>query len=80
MRDQRTFYLTAFSLLGVLGLAFLHPDQSAHVITTLPILLGVYTASRTSRAISAHWAASKDPNADTESVINQVENTRGVEK
>lgn len=74
--NQRTFLLCLVSLIGVLAFAFLHPDQGPGVMTTIPLILGAYAAASASKDISAHWAASKDPNADTESVITKL-NERG---
>jgi len=75
--NQRTFLLCLLSLIGVLGFAFLHPEQSASAIGSIPLILGAYAAASASKDISAHWAASKDPNANTESVIHSVNQKGG---
>lgn len=60
-------HLIALVLLFVLGFW-----KGVDVTTAIPLVLMSYMGGRTFAQASAHWAASKDATADTESVIAAV--------
>lgn len=61
------------SFLAMTGVMILAVGKDADVNTLLPTLLGLYLATKGGTSISAHWAASKDPNTDTAAMIREVE-------
>lgn len=65
------FVLTSMCILGTLAGKFL--GLVADVNTLLPTLLGLYLSQRAGRAVSAHWAVSKDPNANSVELIKELE-------
>jgi len=69
------FILTFISIAGVLALSILKNAD----LNLLSTLLGLYLGSTATRTVSAHWAASKDKDADTASVINSLEGIKSVE-
>jgi len=71
---QRTsFMLCAAALLGVLVLLWFQKIPGTSADFLVPAILGVYVTGESAKKISAHRAASSDPNANTESVILALE-------
>jgi uncharacterized membrane protein YadS len=66
LKQSLSFVLTFIALLGVLALAWF---KDVDVQMLLPSILGIYIVGRTTHKVSAVWAASKDPNADTHKAI-----------
>ena len=62
--------VTLIAIMGTMILAFY---KDADVNSLLPTLVGLYLGQKTSTSISAHFAASKDPNCDTREVIKDTE-------
>lgn len=69
IRQYLSFVLTLLGMIASTTLAF---NGKADATVLLPTLLAIYIGGRTSEKMSAHWAASKDVDADTELVIQQV--------
>ena len=67
LKEFSTFILTLISILGILLLGVLNGTD---VSGTIPTILGIYIGGRSVVKSSAHWAASKDPNADTKAVVD----------
>jgi xanthine/uracil permease len=72
MTKNGPFILTFISLVGVIVMAIFKNGD----LSLLATLLGLYLGSTASRAVSSHWAASKDALADTAAVISDVEGTK----
>jgi hypothetical protein len=71
---QRTsFMLCLLALVGVLALLWFGKIPGASADFLVPAILGVYVTGESAKKISAHRAASADPNANTESVILALE-------
>lgn len=71
MKNYLSFILTLICILGSLALGwFKGVDQTV----LLPSLLGLYVLGRAGQKSVAMFAASKDPNCDTENVINSLNN------
>ena len=64
------FSLTLISIGVIAHLAY---SKGYDLSSTLPTVLGLFLGQTTSRAISSHWAASKDPNSDSSQIIREVE-------
>jgi hypothetical protein len=71
-RRTYSFFLTLLSLIILFILAWF---KDVDVVATIPMVLGVYLGTRTADKGVAIMGASKDPNADTISVINALEHT-----
>jgi hypothetical protein len=71
-RRTYSFFLTLLSLIILFVLAWF---KDVDVVATIPMVLGVYLGTRTADKGVAIMGASKDPNADTVSVINALEHT-----
>jgi len=63
---SRSFIIAVLGLLILAAMASRGVDTSASIVA----LCGAYIASKASLKASHVWAASKDSQADTESVIN----------
>ena len=70
------FVLTFLGMTGIMALAIFKDADS----TQVGVLLGLYLGQTAGRAISAHLASSRDPNADTQSVIRDVEGTSPIDR
>lgn len=66
IKEFSTFILTLISIAGTLLLGIIKGFDVSGVI---PTILGIYIGGRSVVKSSAHWAASKDPNADTKAVV-----------
>jgi len=64
------FVLTFVAITGAMILAV---GKDADINMLLPTLLGLYLGTKGGTSISAHWAAMKDPDADTSQIIREVE-------
>ena len=64
------YSLSMTALLIVAGLAFFKDCDAS---TTLPTLVGLFLGHAATRAVSSHWASSKDDKSDTTQVIREVE-------
>lgn len=69
VKNYLSFWLTLVAISGSLYLGY-HKDVDQTVL--LPTLLAIYVTNRSLSQISSHWAASKDPNADTAKVIEMI--------
>ena len=67
---QGVYTVTMFSIVLAATLAYF---KDCDISTTLPTLVGLYLGHCATRAVSSHWAASRDPQADTDKVIKEVE-------
>lgn len=71
---QRTsFVLCLLALLGTCTLLWFGKIPGTSADFLIPAILGVYVTGESAKKISAHRAASSDPNANTESVILALE-------
>lgn len=70
MKNKLSFILTLLSIIGIFVLAWY---KNLDVQMLLPSVLGIYVLGRTTTNVSATWAASKDPNADTLKVVEMVD-------
>jgi hypothetical protein len=64
------FVVSLIAVLAIIALAFI---KGTNIESLLPTVLGIYLGHKVSTGISSHWAASKDPNCDTQSVIRDTE-------
>lgn len=64
------YTLAVASVLGLLALAWF---KGTDISLMLPSILGLYWGGHTAQNISAGWALSKDPNADTAAGIDNME-------
>lgn len=69
LAPYRGFFLTFTSIFGLFVLAFY---KDVDINSSLPAILGLYLGTKASEKASAHWAASRDPNASTADVISSV--------
>ncbi len=69
VKTKYGFYLTAFSVVGFFGLAWF---KDVDINNVIPAVLSIYILGRTATNVSATWAASKDPSADTQKAIDTV--------
>jgi hypothetical protein len=65
-----SFVLSLIALLGVLALAWY---KGVNLDILLPSILGIYIVGKSVQKMSGHWAASKDPNANTTEIIEKLE-------
>lgn len=71
LKPYATFILTLISIIGSLVLAF---SKNTDISVLLPTLLGIYVGAKAGVTANGHWAASKDKEADTTSVIEKTDN------
>ncbi len=71
LKPYATFILALISIVGSLVLAF---TRNTDVSTLLPTLLGIYIGAKAGVTANGHWAASKDKDANTTSVIEKTDN------
>ena len=64
------FFVTVLTVLLVAGLAFF---KGVDASSTLPALVGLFLGQTATRAVSSHFAASRDPQCDTAKIIREVE-------
>lgn len=69
LKTYLAFLLHVSALVGLWALAFFKGMDTS---TAMVGVLLSYMGGRTVAQASAHWAASRDETADTEKVINQV--------
>ncbi len=69
MKTKLGFFLTLLSVIGFFALAWF---KGIDITMAIPAVLSIYIVGRTTTNISATWAASKDPNADTQKAIDTV--------
>lgn len=69
MKNYLSFLLTLISILGALGLAYF---KGVDITSLLPTLLGIYIVSKTTEKSNMIWAASKDPQSNTQEVIKEM--------
>jgi len=67
LKEFSTFILTLIAIAGTLLLGIVNGTD---VSGSIPTILGIYVGGRSVVKSSAHWAASKDPNADTKAVVD----------
>jgi hypothetical protein len=65
----RGFFLTFISILGMFALAFF---KGVDIMSSLPVVLGLYLGAKTGEKMSAHAAASRDPSCNTAEVISAI--------
>ena len=65
---SRSFILAVLGLIILAAMAYRGMDTSGSIVA----LCSAYIASKGALKASNVWAASKDPNADTESVISSL--------
>jgi len=65
-KEFSSFVLCLVSLLGLFLVSLIN---NIDITGTIPTVLAIYIGGRSVVQSSAHWAASKDPNADTQAVI-----------
>jgi heme O synthase-like polyprenyltransferase len=70
IKPYATFLLALISIVGSLVLAF---AKNTDITVLLPTLLGIYIGAKAGVTANSHWAASKDSNADTSSVIKDTD-------
>jgi hypothetical protein len=71
---QRTSYvLSLLALTGVLALLWFQKIPGTSADFLVPAILGVYISGESAKKISAHIAATKDPNCSTGDIIMQLE-------
>ena len=64
------FFVTVMTILLVAGLAYF---KDVDATSTLPALVGLFLGQTATRAVSSHFAASRDPQCDTAKIIREVE-------
>ena len=70
LQTKLTFILALICILGGFALAFVKGLDTTVFLSTI---FGAYITGRSAQKISATWAASKDPDADTAAVIDSLE-------
>jgi hypothetical protein len=66
------FAITIFSVLAFC--------KGVDISSVVPALVGLFLGQTTSRAISSHWAASRDSASNTSQVIMDIEGTTPIAK
>ena len=61
------------TLISIVVATYLSFAKDADINTLLPTLVGLYLGHKASTSVSAHFAASRDPQCDTAQVIREVE-------
>ena len=69
MKNYLAFILCLFSIAGFFVLSWF---KGTDVSISVPSIVGLYIAGRGAAQVSSHWAASKDPEADTAAVIDSM--------
>ena len=73
IKNYLSFQLTLICVVGSLYLGY---TNGIDLTLLLPAILGIYVTNRTAEKVSTHWAASKDPTADTEKVIEMISGSK----
>ena len=71
IKTRLSFILTLISIVGLFALAFV---KNIDVTSTIPVVLGVYVASKSTTKIMHSINASKDPRCNTANVISRLDN------
>jgi len=61
------------TILAMLISAYLAVMKDADINSLLPTLIGLFLTHTASRAISSHWAASKDKDCNTADILKIIE-------
>ena len=69
IKTRLSFVLTLISIVGLFALAFI---KGVDITSTLPLILGVYVASKSTTNIMHSINASKDPRCNTAAVISKL--------
>lgn len=71
IKAYATMIMTFICIVGALALAFV---KDVDITTLLPTILGIYVGAKAAVAGNGAWAASKDMNCDTASIIKDTDN------
>ena len=70
LKNNLSFVLSLIATVGLLALAWF---KGVDISMTLPAIVTGYVLGRAGTKASHAWSASKDPNADTQKVIEKLE-------
>lgn len=70
MKDLRSFVVTMLAMMMLFVLAYFKDFDIEYAFSTIVL---AYVIGRSAAKASHVWAASRDPNADTKAVIDNVE-------